>query len=335
MGLALRRVVSAMDLLRPSTFFKTLARVPALVDQNRELQATIDRLQIRTEQLWALNRLDREQQDDLAAAATCLDAARIDTHVRAAVAASALEMDPFPHVVVERWLPEDVYAAVIKGVPPAIFFADREASRQRLMVPFPLAPVYADRVWRFLSEQVVSSSLSAALSEKFDGVLREYIRAIAPGLPEGQTVSLGVSDGRIMLRRPGYVIAPHRDPKWGFLTGLVYLAKDGDSEAHGTQLYRVRDDAEAPTDKPHYVDEARCTLVRSVPFRANTLLVFMNSAGAHGASIPADAKPADLERYVYQFRLGPDRAAIARLLSAMPKGERSKWSGAKSARAAS
>ena len=34
-----------------------------------------------------------------------------------------------------------------------------------------------------------------------------------------------------MLRRPGYVIAPHRDPKWGFVTGLVYLASAGDNES--------------------------------------------------------------------------------------------------------
>jgi hypothetical protein len=283
-GLTFRRFASAADLLRPKTFFKTLARIPALVDENRELHATVERLRIRTEQLWTLQQLDREQHDDLLAAPALLDAARIAEHVRAAVEAATLEMDPFPHVVVNSWLPEDVYAAVIKAVPPAIFFADREISRQRLMVPFPLAPAYSDHVWRFVASHVIECCLSAALREKFNPVLREYVSRIVPGLPEGPEIPLRASDGRIMLRRPGYVIRPHRDPKWGFIVGLMYLARKGDNETYGTQLYRVNDDEEQPTENPLYIEEKRCTLVRSVPFRANTLLAFLNSAGAHGAS---------------------------------------------------
>ena len=137
-----------------------------------------------------------------------------------------------------------------------------------------------------------------------------------------------------MLRRPGYTIQPHRDPKWGFITGLVYLAGDRDGERYGTDLYQVRDNVEASDDRPLYIDEQRCQLVKSVPFRPNTLLAFLNSRGAHGAAIPADATPATLERYVYQFRLGPDAAAIRRLLPLMPPERRALWAGAKVRRSA-
>jgi hypothetical protein len=113
----------------------------------------------------------------------------------------------------------------------------------------------------------------------------------------------------------------------------VYLARPGDNQAYGTQLYRVREDREAPNDKPLYVDERQCELVKAVPFRPNTLLVFLNSTGAHGAAIPGDATPASLERYVYQFRLGPDTAAIKRLLAAMPAEQRHRWAGAKAEKA--
>ena len=129
------------------------------------------------------------------------------------------------------------------------------------------------------------------------------------------------------------MIPPHRDPKWGFVTGLVYLARDGDPEEHGTSLYRVRGDEEAPSDKPYYVEESRCELVKTVPFRANTLFAFLNSTGAHGATIPADAKPATLERYVYQFRLGPSAQAIQQLLAAMPPERSERWAGAKALKA--
>jgi hypothetical protein len=330
---ALRRITSAADLLRPRTFFRTLARVDDVADSTRELRALVEQLQMRTEQLMAIERLDWEQREDLERLAGCLDEQRIAAHVRAAVASAALEHDPFPHVVVHRWLPEDTYAILRGSVPPAVFFADRDPTRQRLLVPFPLAPAYAQRVWRFVANVIVGRILSGALNDKFEGVVRDYVRSFCPGLPDGFDLTLHPSDGRIMLRRRGYVIPPHRDPKWGFVTGLVYLARKRDNEAYGTRLYRVRADEEAPSGRPFYVDESRCELAKAVPYRPNVLLAFLNSGGAHGASIPADAEPADLERYVYQFRLGPDRNTISTLLSAMPAERRALWAGAKAERA--
>lgn len=329
----LRRLSSAADLLRPATFFRTLARVDRLSDATRDLTSAVEALQVRTEQLLTIYQMDAEQRSELEQLGHQLDAGRIASHVANAVGAAPLVEDPFPHVVVTEWLPPDVYGAVIRGLPPAIFFADREARRHRLQVPFPLGPSYSQRVWRFMAAEIVEHMLHRALNDKFRNVVREYVRSFAPALPDRIDLTLHPSDGRIMLRRPGYVIEPHRDPKWGFLTGLVYLARAGDNEAYGTQLYRVLDDEEAPSGNPFYVDPGRCELVRAVPFRANTMLVFLNSAGAHGASIPADARPPDLERYVYQFRLGPDNGTIRQLLSWMPPERRAAWAGTKAEKA--
>jgi hypothetical protein len=44
--------------------------------------------------------------------------------------------------------------------------------------------------------------------------------------------------------------------------------------------------------------------VETIPFRANTALVFLNAGGAHGADIPVTA-PAMTERYAYQFYVRP------------------------------
>jgi hypothetical protein len=326
---ALSRFSSAADLLRPRTFFRTLARVDQLVDATRELTAAVEGLRIRTEQLAEIERLNAEQEEEQRELDAALDPQRIAAHVSAAVGAAPLHLDPCPHIVVDEWLPRDVYEILIRALPPSVFFADREVSRQRLMVPFAFGPAYARRVWRFVSDEIVARAVNAALSEKFREPIRAYLDTFCPSWSQEPDQRLHTSDGRIMLRRPGYVIEPHRDPKWGFITGLVYLAREGDNEAYGTQLYRVRDDGDAPNDKPFRIEPDRCELVRSVPFRPNTLLAFLNSTGAHGASIPADATPATLERYVYQFRLGPPPGAIKRLLSLMPPEQRTLWSGAK------
>jgi hypothetical protein len=82
----------------------------------------------------------------------------------------------------------------------------------------------------------------------------------------------------------------------------------------------------AIVDAPHWIDPARC-LAADVPFRRNTALVFLNCHGAHGASIPDDAEPADLQRYIYQFRIGPTKAAIQKLVAMLPEERRSSWEG--------
>lgn len=327
----LQRVLSAADLLRPTTFFRTLARVDPLADATRELTAAVEALRIQTEQLMTIQRLDWEKRDELPRLGKELDTARIDAHISAAVDAATLEHDPFPHIVVNDWLPAHTYRRIIEAIPPPVFFADRD---QHWAVPFGVAPAYSRLVWAFVANKIVGDMLHGALNRKFQQVVCEYVRSFCPALPHDIDLTLHPSDGRIMLRRPGYTLTPHRDPKWGFVTGLVYLARDGDNEAYGTQLYRVRDDLEAPSGRVFYVEQQRCELVETVPFRANTLLAFLNSSGAHGASIPADAQPPNLERYLYQFRLGPTARVIKRLVQLMEPDKVALWSGAKTDRAA-
>src|SRR5439155_24216024 len=119
---------------------------------------------------------------------------------------------------------------------------------------------------------------------------------------ESNTLPQAVSGGLLMLRRPGYFIGPHRDPKRAFITCLFYLAREGDNEAYGTQIFRVLNDREAPYKQTYYPEQdgLKCELVKVVPFKANTMLVCLNSGGAHGAVIPSD-EPAGVERYSYQF----------------------------------
>ena len=109
-----------------------------------------------------------------------------------------------------------------------------------------------------------------------------------------------------MLRRRGYRILPHRDPKWSFLTASSTWHGLAEDDSWGTQLFSVDGDEEAQHAAPYWIDEKKCRLVEDVKFLPNRLLVFLNSVGAHGAFIPPDALPEDLERYIYQFRVGPN-----------------------------
>lgn len=75
---------------------------------------------------------------------------------------------------------------------------------------------------------------------------------------------------------------------------------------------------------PLWVDEGLCELAVDVPARRNTALVFLNSTGAHGASIPADAPPGT-KRHLYQVQFGVDDVTKERLIRALDGDEQASW----------
>jgi hypothetical protein len=294
------------------------------------VRCTLAEMVLRESQLRAVIVRDAELEDEVPTLAALLTRPGTAEHVAAAFEASTLKLEPFPHVVVDGLLPDAVYDALITGLPPVELFGDKPVNKQQIKVPFDVAPTYARRIWRFMAEVLAPQFIAPVVVDKFRDPLTEWIRENWPSLGEDPLrgkIKLHSTDGRIMLRRRGYRIPPHRDPKWGFLTCLLYLARPGDNEAWGTQLYSVASDREAKGAAPHWIDPASCTLEGDVTFTRNRALVFLNSGGAHGASIPADAEPADLERYLYQFRIGPMGSSIVSMMSALPEERKPFWAG--------
>jgi hypothetical protein len=301
-------------------------RLDALTAELAATRASLDTSQRRIDQLVAIAMADTVP-DAMARLHSLLEPERMRAHALRALAKSVLHTDPFPYAVVDDLLPADVYDALIDALPPRVLFEDRPVNKQQLRVPPQFAPATTRHVWRFLINELVDHDLQQHIVAKFDRPLTEYLQRFWPGLTaHDPDLTLKSSDGRIILRRAGYVIPPHRDPRWGFITVILYLARPGDPETWGTQLFRVRDDSEATSSTPHWIGDERCELVRDVPFVGNRALIFINSDGAHGASIPADA-PADFERYIYQWRIGPDSATMKRLAARLAPEGRAAWAG--------
>jgi hypothetical protein len=294
-----------------------------------DLAQKLDELALRERQLRAVQRADARFDDRERELDDILDPEAIAAHVRAAIASATLKEDPFPYIVVDNLFPDAFFDALVRGLPPAELFADRPVNKQQLTVPFDVAPRYSRRVWAFMADTVAAEIVAPAMLEKFRPQLEAWLRMNFPVLGDHplEKIPMMCSDGRIMLRRPGYYIKPHRDPKWGFLTCLLYLKRPTDDEAWGTEVLRVEGDEEARGAKPHWIDEAKCEIVDRVAFKRNRALMFLNSVGAHTARIPEDAQPADLERYAYQFRVGAERETIEYLLANMPEERREFWAG--------
>ena len=311
---------------------KDLHRLTKRIEQLEESQRKSTELARRADrasmQVQHVSVLNRRQQQSIEQLPVLLNEERIVDHVRRAVAAAPLLTDPYEHVVVERVLPDDVYDLLISAIPPVVFFDDRDPIKQNLWFPMEYGPTLSSTAWDFMDDVITRLAIRPAVIEKFHDPLQRYFASVfgAAFTERANALPQSASGGRLMLRRPGYHLGPHRDPKRSILTCLLYLARDGDSDTYGTQIFRVVDDEDAGYKQTYYPEEEgrTCELVKVVPFRRNAMLVSLNSRGAHGATIPPDA-PADLERYTYQFYVAPQREALSALVKSLPAAQRAKW----------
>jgi hypothetical protein len=254
---------------------------------------------------------------------------RIRAHIIAAVDRAAVCTDPTTHTVIENIFPSDFYDLVNAAIPPAELFPSRDPVKLDFHLDEHLvdAPLLTQRVWRFFDEAVVAGVLAPALHARFrDAVVDHYAETAGGdfGARAAEIPHRGFA-GRLHLRRPGYHLKPHLDPKRVVITGLVYFARPGDSEAYGTQLFRVGRPFTSSTMGKFYPEDEGLPLelARTVPFRPNTLLAFVNSKAAHGATLPADA--ALRERYAYQFYVKPRDGDLKKLLLELPVESRRNW----------
>ena len=309
--------------------------VRLLISQVEALQATLERTQqlaARADRIAAQVKLaavlNREQCHTVTRAGELLDSARVAAHVRASIESAPIILEPYEHMVVDDLLPKDVYDLLIEAIPPEPFFDDHDPIKRNLRFPMELGPALSAMVWGFFDEVVTEQMIRPAVLARFRDPLERHYDSIF-GVEHCARAALmphRVNSGRLMLRRRGYHLDPHRDPKHSMLTCLVYFARPGDDEAFGTQIFSVADDTDADYKQTYYPEQAGhpCTLVKVVPFRPNSMLVFLNSRGAHGASIPADA-PESLARYSYQFYIGPEKEALGALVRQLPDARRRMW----------
>lgn len=313
-------------LLQPIVRDITERRHQEILDLVRQLNDRLSQIALRESQLRAILTRDVELESDQRRLLHAISDTGTAHHVSHAIRRATLHRDPFPYAIIDDALPKPLYASLLKGIPPAELFADRPVNKQQLTVPLALAPEYSQRVWHFVTSVVVPEWIMPVVLKKFRAPLDEWISSNWPGV-RAESIQFHSSDGRILRRQRGYRIPPHRDPKWAFLTGILYLARKTDSEAWGTQLYTVDADEEARGPAPHWIDAARCRHVADVAFRPNRLLVFLNSVGAHGAHIPDDVQPETLERYIYQFRIAPTVESMSMLKAALTEDRRPYWAG--------
>jgi hypothetical protein len=227
-----------------------------------------------------------------------------ESHVAAAFAATTVDLDPFPHLVIDRLLPDEDYRRLQAAMPREEDWLDAGRQRWNWNIDTGTAPDHVRAIWHTMHQRIAPEVLVPALVDKLRPHLAAYWtgRGIDASTLEARYYC---DEGRLLLRRPGYRLAPHLDPNHAAVTALLYLAREGDSDRYGTDLYRA-------TMPQQYrgifkADESgvEYELVRTVPYRPNTMLAFITPISLHGAEFPPSAEP--FARVSYQFLVCLDK----------------------------
>jgi hypothetical protein len=240
-------------------------------------------------------------------------AAAIAAHVERAISSAVVSADPFPHVVIDELLPAAFYDRILAVLPPTDYWRSSGRARDYWEVETDVGPWETEAVWRFVNRQIVDRTLRPRLVQAFRGHLEDYWRD-GFGV-DGACVRYHTAEGRLQRRGKGYLLRPHLDPPHAALTGLFYLARPGDDPRYGTGFYKPSTPLPTRRKGIFYPEEHGIALenVRTVPFQANTLVVWMTSLGPHGADLTAPDVPASIARYTYQFQLVTDADTRRRL----------------------
>jgi hypothetical protein len=239
-----------------------------------------------------------------------LDEGRVLPWVRTRLTTAIRCEDPFPHVWIENILPPEVYAMLDAAWPAVEFFALDKGGNRADLIPavvdgasvdprregYSRLPSSVQDVWAFFLHRVNRGVVGPWLSQVFKHEIDDRIAMLTrynqekPHLRPPFDPRMNV--GRLMMRKAGHRLRPHVDAVAYLATALYYFPDPGDSEDLGTTLHR----ADRPLDATEIFDRASTTyfddaeivskLVTVVPFRANTMLAFANTArSAHGNRI--------------------------------------------------
>jgi hypothetical protein len=209
---------------------------------------------------------------------------------------------PFPHVVVDGALEEDLYAQLSSTFPPPEAIVDGRRVQNNAPYRMPAARLLSDpRVadgWKEFARYHTSAAF-----------FREVLSIFGDSIQELHPTLLSLDEARTSIRgaEPFADVALDCQPCWGapvtrasssdpchvdrpvtLFAGLLYCRLPGDDTAGGDlELYRFRG-WERRYDATRHVDASLVEPVRRIPYAANRLVFFLQSPHSlHGVTVRA------------------------------------------------
>ena len=208
-------------------------------------------------------------------------------------------LEPFPHAVVENALSPDLIAALSREFPPLNSFTlgrpySSSFKLERSAVETLRDPAISDSWKSFLSEQI-TTNFSNDLFRLFEQQVRSEYPDFESRFGKISDLSVGTRgepadcncavqlDAQLVVQtpvrdEPSYDRGPHLKLRDKLFAAMLYFRPDEDESLGADwEAYSVRPGVEPVFNHQHVTDHKFLKLSRAVPYRRNTLIVYLNT----------------------------------------------------------
>ncbi|MFK7698790.1 hypothetical protein [Pseudomonas caspiana] len=202
-----------------------------------------------------------------------------------AIKSAQLVTAPFPHIYVEKVLPDDFYSELLLKLPPDDDYDVYPAPyEQRHFIQ--LSPSRTQKLtdavslfWKEFEAWIHSQEFLDVLVEKFGRRLKVNHKYREKDLVKNSVSEddVRVSPRSLLVRDyQNFALGPHTDSESKFIVGAFYFPKDDTLRDFGTSIYVPKDPGVTSWSSPHMKHED-FHLVKTFENRPNTMLVFMKT----------------------------------------------------------
>jgi hypothetical protein len=213
-----------------------------------------------------------------------------------------VQSDPFPYLLIENAISDDLCEELIKEFPSDSVVARGSDLGDNLRFSLP-APLVAGshevkKIWR----DFISEHSSQEFFDKFNYLFEDHIKVAYPSLVEQKNI-VGVRglddftnsnvliDAQIcinspVINKPSSVKIAHIDDTDKLYAGLFYLRHpDDDSQGGNLEIYKLKGN-DYRIHGQRLVRGKYVKVVKTIPYKKNTLIIFLNSPIAlHGVTV--------------------------------------------------
>jgi hypothetical protein len=239
-------------------------------------------------------------------------------HFMARLRSATVELDPFPHYVLDQVFPDDYYRALLRYLPDSTVYenlyevTDLKLDHFRHRDQRDMNHGWTERLppdqrefWGSFNQWFLSEDVAQAVMKSF-------------GWKSWPALSV---ESQFIRHRAGYFLGPHSDLHTKLVVLLLYLAPDDSAEHLGTSLYRPKLAGFSCPDSKHYAfdDFVR---VKTAAYKPNSLLAFVRSdISFHGLEPLSERDVAttagrDVIQYVIHDKAKREAQLAARRLAA-------------------
>lgn len=246
------------------------------------------------------------------------------------MAGAEIELSPFPHLIIENFFPDDVYAKLVDWNPFKRNVGEEWLAKSRSNEVSSRTPYYARKQINFHADQAFDAppeqkefwdAIKACFlaDDWFPNLVREKFPVFFQlrfGDLADQPDFAGHFRRELFLQRhePGYYIGPHTDIPTRVFTCIFSFARVPGFEEFGTELLAPKDPMARCWGNDHYEPDG--FEVRKVaPYKPNNFLLFFKTRHSFHSVRDIDDTVPD-ERYGMQFQFYEPSGGLFRDLSA-------------------